>query len=419
MEEFEEFEEEALAVDEKWSGEKIALDFYKTDIKNVLRILRDVSGKNFAIDKGVSGRVTLTLVKPVPWDQVLDLILRMNDLGYIMEGDIVRITTLKTIKKEQTLRREKLAAAQSIKIQEKEMEPLVTEYIPISYANPSSDIKPRLDEIKSKRGKIGIDARNNQIIMTDTADKIEQAKELVRIIDKVTPQVIIEARIVEVSEDFSLNIGTQWNADAAPLFSGNYAHTWNMAMDHSTASSGTIGYSFSKLVGSPVLLDATLMAAEAEGETKIISAPKIVTLDNKQATISQGIEYPYLERDDTGGSSVKFKEIDLKLDVTPHVTPDNRISMVIDLIKNDIATITGGVPALATNAASTELLVNDGDTIVIGGIIKSNESVSENRFPVLSKIPLLGWLFKSQTTSKQKNELLIFITPKIVHLENI
>ncbi len=420
-------EEEEPAVEEKvkkksarkYTGEKIALDFYQTDIKNVLRILRDVSGKNFAIDKNVKGSVTLTLVKPIPWDQVLDLILRMNQLGQITEGDIVRIVTVGTLRKEEKIRADELRAAQLIKEQQVALEPLITEYIPINYASAGSDIKPRLEQIKTpKRGQVGVDSRNNQIIMTDTAEKIAQAKEVVKSIDKVTPQVIIEASIVEVSEDFSRSIGTQWGLESGPITNANATHTYNVAMNHpATGGGSTIGYQFARIAGSNFSLNAELQAIETTGDGKIISTPKIVTLDNKAATIKQGLEYPYLERDSSGLATVKFKKIDLELKVTPHVTPDNRISMKLNIVKNDIDSITGGVPSLSTNEADTELLVNDRDTIVIGGILKSSAQESEVRFPLISKIPILGWLFKSKDVSKKKNELLIFITPKIVRLE--
>ncbi len=420
-------EEQETAVEEKkpakpwkrYTGEKIALDFYQTDIKNVLRILRDVSGRNFAIDKDVSGTVTLTLVKPVPWDQVLDLILRMNGLGQVSEGEIVRIVTIATLRKEEKMRTDELKAKQSIKAQEKALQPLVTEYIPINYADASSDIKPRLEDIKTPdRGKVGVDTRNNQIIITDIAEKIAEAKALIRSIDKVTPQVIIEARVVEVSEDFSRALGAEWGIDYGPVTSGDDSHTYNIAMNNAVSSTGSVGYTFTRIAGTPITLDAKLHAAEATGEGKIISTPKIVTLDNKSATISQGIDYPYFEKDSTGGgTSVKFKSVNLSLNVTPHVTPDNRISLKISVAKNDVKSFTGGVPAVTTNSANTELLVNDGDTVVIGGIIKINETEGYSRFPLLNKIPFLGWMFKSKSTSRGKSELLIFITPKIVHLE--
>jgi type IV pilus assembly protein PilQ len=405
----------------KFSGEKIALDFFETDIKNVFRILREISGKNFAIDKDVSGRVTLTLDKPVPWDQVLDLVLRMNQLGMVHEDDIIRIATLNTLKNEEELKAAKIAAVQESIQQEKALEPLVTEYIAVNYSNATTEILPHVNNILTpERGKVSVDTRNNQIILTDTADKVWQIKEIVSRIDKVTPQVIIEARIAEVNTDVASEFGFEWDMAVGPahndLLNGNLRG--DMAMNFpAPAASSSIGFNFAKLTGTPFVLNARLNALEVNNEGKVISSPKIVTLDNKKARIKQGIEYPYLERDDTGGSSVSFKDIDLLLEVTPHVTPDNRVSMEIMITKNDIDSITNGVPSLSTNEAETELLVNDGDTIVIGGIMKTRKINASRGFPWLSKIPVLGWFFKTDIDSQENSELLIFITPKIVKLE--
>ena len=196
----------------KYSGEKIALDFFETDIKNVFRILREISGENFAIDKDVSGRVTLTLDKPVPWDQVLDLVLRMNQLGKVYEDNIIRIATLSTLKDEEELRAAKIAAAQESIQQEKALEALVTEYIAVNYSNATTEILPHVKNILTpERGTVSVDTRNNQIILTDTADKVWQIKEIVNRIDKVTPQVIIEARIAEVNTDVSSEFGFDWD----------------------------------------------------------------------------------------------------------------------------------------------------------------------------------------------------------------
>jgi len=167
----------------------------------------------------------------------------------------------------------------------------------------------------------------------------------------------------------------------------------------------------------PFVLNARLNALETTGKGRILSSPKILTLDNKKARIKQGVEYAYLERDSSGGSSVKFKNIDLLLEVTPHVTPDDRISLIIYITKNDVSGITGGVPNVATNEAQTELLVNDGDTVVIGGIIKRTENTGQNAFPLLSKIPILGYAFKNNTDKTSNAELLIFMTPRIMQLE--
>jgi type IV pilus assembly protein PilQ len=404
----------------KYTGEKIALDFYKTDIKNVFRILREVSGKNFAIDDDVNGKVTLTLDKPVPWDQVMDLVLRMNQLGMIVEGDIIRIATLTTLTRENDLRKAQIAALQKEKEQIKALEPLETRYIPISYSNAADEVLPHIKTIITKdRGSVSVDSKNNQIIITDTAKIISQAQEITRQIDKVTSQVIIEARVVEVSQTYSKEVGFSWNLGVGPITvnNGGSEYTSSVAMNYPAQSENGFQLKYAKIAGTPFTLDAALTALESNGNGKILSAPKIATLNNKKARIKQGQEIGYLERDSAGGSSVKFKDVDLLLEVTPHVTPDNRISMDIVIEKNDVIDYVDGVPVIATNEATTQLLVNDGDTIVIGGIIKSTSTNVKNAFPGLHKIPVLGWLFQTNKEDADSNELLIFMNPKIVQLE--
>jgi type IV pilus assembly protein PilQ len=400
-----------------FTGEKIALDFYETDIKNVFRIIREISGKNFAIDKDVTGNVTLTLEKPVPWDQVLDLVLKMNRLGMVYEGDIIRIATLSTLTAEEKAKQDKIAAEQKSQEVVKALEPLLTEYIAVNYSDAKGEVLPLAQKVLTPdRGSISVDQRNNQLIVTDTVSKIAQIKEIVSRIDTVTPQVVIEARVVEVSEEFSMELGIEWNMSWGPTGGSNF---WggDVAMNFPSNASSTIGFNFTKLAGTPLTLDATLNAVEANKQGRIITAPKIVTLDNKKAKIKQGVEWPYLERDSSGNATVKFKNIDLLLEVTPTVTPDDRILMKIYITKNDIGTITLGVPSLNVNEAQTELLVNDSDTIVIGGIIKKSEQESETGWPGVKDIPLMGWLFKTQNENTTNNELLIFITPRIVQLE--
>jgi type IV pilus assembly protein PilQ len=407
---------------QKYTGEKIALDFFDTDIKNVFRILREISNKNFAIDKNVTGKVTLTLEKPVPWDQVLDLVLKMNKLGVIIEGDIVRIATLNTLAQEEKLRQARAKATQAALKQQKSLEPLVTEYIPINYSNAKTEILPHVKPILTPtRGKVSVDTRNNQLIVTDTADKIAQARQIVDIIDQVTPQVIIEARIVEANTNFSRELGFDWGEITLGdvLSGGNTLDFFGFASNlPATIPSAVVGGSFQKLKGTPFsIIDAKLIASETEGKSNIISSPKVVTLDNKKARIKQGLEVPYLERDSSGNATVRFKNVDLLLEVTPNITPDDRIVMKIFVTKNDVVDPTADQPALSTNEAETELLVDDGDTIVIGGIVKSTITYGEKGIPGLRKLGVLGWLFKSQTTRDQKNELLIFITPRIVKLK--
>jgi type IV pilus assembly protein PilQ len=439
----------------KYTGEKITLDFYNTDIKNVFRILMEVSRKNFAIDKDVTGKVTLTLAKPVPWDQALDLILKMNQLGETSEGDIIRIASLETLKKEEEFKQAEIIAKQKSREEQKVLEPLVTEYIPVNYSNAETDILPHLEKITSKdRGSAAVDEgdkstgkvfggasvsadkRTNMIIITDTASKIKQAKEIVKQLDKVTPQVMIEVRIVEATTGFARELGIKWGglydgdhgSAAGKLFGasagGNYgtndgAYAVNLPGSNlfsSTVGAG-LGLAFSRIGGTTLNLDLRLMAMETNSKGKIISTPKIATLDNEKATIKQGYDYPFDTLNaETGITTTEWKPVDLLLEVTPHITPDNRVSMAIKTTKNDITTVLTKT-TIATKEAETKLLVNNGETIVIGGIIKETLTWSESGVPWLSKIPALGWLFKSKYRTTEKTEMLIFITPKIIQLE--
>jgi type IV pilus assembly protein PilQ len=415
-------EEEILGPKKKFTGEKIKLDFYETDIKNVFRILRSVGGLNFAIDKNVEGKVTLALENPVPWDQVLDLVLKMNSLGMKQEGNVIRIATLDTIKKEDKLLEETINARKKSIEQKESFEPLITEYIPINYSDAESEVKPHIEQILSKdRGKISVDKRSNMIIITDTQAKIDQAKEIIFRLDQVTPQIMIEAKVVEVTKDFSrdLGLGLSLTQSRTSLASSGKDRNFTVALNNPISAAVNAGtFNFWRIFGSNSLsLNAQIEASETKGDAKVVSSPRILTIDNKMATIKQGIEFAYLERDDTGGSSVKFKNIDLLLEVTPHVTPDQRVRMVIHLTKNDIRTITNGVPSLSTKEATTELLVNNNDTIVIGGVTTTEVHKDTTGTPFLSGIPLLGRLFRTDSNDNNRNEVLIFITPSIIQLD--
>ena len=444
-----------LEKDKIYTGDKIALDFYKTDIKNVFKILQQVSGKNYAIDSDVVGEVTISLDKPVPWDQVLDLILQMNSLGKEEKGDIIRIATKAKLTAEEKSRAEQIKAALERSDQEQKLEPVLTEYIRINYADAATEIYPLLEQLGTEKesGKSGgrdyvdflglgkvasrsraaLDTRNNQVIITSTKLGIEKIKDFIANIDKVTPQVLIEARIVEMSDDFSREFGVEWTASGDDIYKSGLdgKYSYQMAMNlpgintlenraEEGLPGGSLGLSFQRLDawGTPILLDATLRSMEKEGQGKIVSAPKILTLDNQTASIRQGQRIPYTVIED-GSVEVEFQDVDLLLEVTPHITPDKRVSMRIKTTKNEIIGFSDfmGYPITSTNEAITVLLVEDGETIVIGGVTKVTENTLETGLPVLKDIPMLGWLFKTDTSDKSNNELLVFLTPRIVQLE--
>ncbi len=403
-----------------YTGEKIKLDFYETDIKNVFRILRSVSGLNFAIDKDVQGKVTMTLENPVPWDQVLDLVLKMNGLGKKNEGNVIRIATVATLQNEEKILQDVIAAKKKSMEQKKSFEPLVTEYISINYSDAQADISPHIQQILTKeRGKMSVDQRTNMIILTDTQAKIDQALEIIYRLDTVTPQIMIEAKVVEVTKEFARSIGVGWNLSNASAITSTFVDDFNVSVNQPAGGGLLTDISFFRLFGSSVTaLNARLEASEEQGDVRIVSSPRILTLDNKKAKIKQGQEIAYLERDDAGGSSVKFKNVDLLLEVTPHVTPDKRISMTLYITKNDVAgTTSTGVPFLATNEAETELLVNNNDTVVIGGVVKTTKTNANSGIPFLTGIPVIGSLFGIDQKGDDRNELLIFLTPSIVQLE--
>nr|WP_320016968.1 type IV pilus secretin PilQ [uncultured Desulfobacter sp.] len=409
----------------RYTGEKIKLDFYETDIKNVFRILKSVSGRNFAIGEDVQGKVTLSLQDPVPWDQLLDLVLKMNGLGKKMEGNVIRIATTDTLAREESERQEAIAARQKSEEQKKALEPLVTEYIPVNYSDAKADIEPHISKILTPdRGKISVDTRTNMLIITDTQAKITQANELIYRLDKVTPQIMIEAKVVEVTKEFSRSFGINWNLSNDSDLTSDFVDDFSVSVNGSTGISGD--FAFFGLFGSSVTaLNAQLEASEQQGDVRIVSSPRILTLDNKMAMIKQGQEYAYQALSEEGVPTLEFKPIDLLLEVTPHVTPDKRISMSVRLTKNDISGFTEvgvgseayQVPTLATNEAETELLVNNNDTIVIGGVIKTTQSQDNGGVPFLAGIPGLGYLFGSKAKTDDRNELLIFLTPSIVQLE--
>jgi type IV pilus assembly protein PilQ len=409
-----------------YTGQKISLDFQDADIRHVFRILHNISGKNFIIGDDVQGRVTLKLDQ-VPWDQVLDLITRMNKLGVSVEGNIVRVAPHATIEAEKAAERRSREA-------DREAAPLVTEYIPVNYSEATA-ILQHLQEVRTEgRGKLSVDGRTNMIIMTDVKEAIERAKEVVKILDVATRQVMIEARIVEVSTDFDRDIGIQWGFDHSTTrgshalggpygVSGAVGGESNYAVNLPPAS-GTSGlaFTFTRFPGNltSLTIDANLQALESQGAGRIISSPKVLTMDNKPAIIKQGRSLPY-QTSEEGTVNVTFVEAVLKLEVTPHITMDDRISMKILATKDspDFGNAVLGQPAIDKKEASTELLVNNGDTIVIGGIITEDTAQREARVPGLSKIPVLGWLFKQKAKSLSRTELLIFISPTIIELEEV
>jgi type IV pilus assembly protein PilQ len=408
-------------------GQKISLDLQEVDIRNVLRLLADVTGKNLVVEPGVSGKVTLK-VDNVPWDQVLELILKINELDQVMEGNVIRIATAAKIKAELERKREEVEAQKELMAAARDLGEISTEYLQVNYADVG-DISSQIDNVKSDKGTVTVDNRTNLIIYSDFPKRIETAKEILARLDKATKQVMIESRIVSANTNFTRNLGVSWNASYTNnslnnrLSSPTNANVVDFAVAAPTAGIGTFGLNFARTLGvnNLLTLDMQLDALEQAGEGRVISSPRIFTLDHVQAMIQQGDQIPYPQRTEEGTISTAFAPATLSLTVTPHITPDNKVRLEVSAKKDeaDFSRTVQDVPAIRTQEAQTELLVNDGDTIVIGGIVISDYSWSESRVPFLWRIPLLGWLFKNRQLVDEKTELLIFLSPSIIADEKL
>ncbi|TGU70651.1 type IV pilus secretin family protein [Geomonas terrae] len=394
-----------------YKGRRVTLEFSDADIRKIFQLIAEVSNLNFLIGDDVTGTISIKLVN-VPWDQALDVILDTKGLAMVQQGNIVQI---KPRNKMQNQADEEAAAK---KAAERMME-LKTAVFEVNYASVS-DVSSQFGMLKSERGIITKDERTSRVIVRDVQPALDEMRALLKNLDAPEKQVMIEARIVEATSTFTRDLGVQWGLtyrDAAATVANinNVETTFGGVV--STAGPGTsgsgglgLGMSFGKLT-SNVQLDMRLAAAATVGQVKIISTPKVVTLNNKAAKISQGQSIPY-QTTSAEGTKTEFVEAALTLEVTPHITADGSVSMKIKASNNSPGT--GSPPPINKKEATTELVVSNGDTTVIGGIYVDSDTESDTGVPFLADIPLLGWLFKSNSKQKTKTELLIFITPKIV-----
>lgn len=413
---------EAL-VEGRYTGKKISLDFQDADIVPIFRLLADISGYNIVVDPNVKGKLTMKLIN-VPWDQALDIILRTFNLGKTVEGNIIRIAPLAVFAKEAE---EKAKAKEA----EAKAEPLETKIFPISYADVSVVEKSIKDsKILSARGSISVDKRTSSMVVKDVPSVFPQIENLLATLDKPTPQVLIEARIVEINTNDERDLGIQWGLGyRAPNtlsqiggFSGLGTGTFtgnNFVVDFPAAISGRgSGITFGLISPDRTLgLDLQLSALETVGKGKVISNPKILTVDNGKAKILQGKSIPVRKLTTEGTISTEFKDINIELNVQPHITPDKSIGMSIEIKKEELdPTVPSieGVPGTDKKEANTNVIIRDGETIVIAGMYKVNTEDSKTGVPGLMRLPILGWLFKQEKEKVTTSELLIFITPRIV-----
>jgi type IV pilus assembly protein PilQ len=400
----------------RYTGEKITLVFDSANVRSILQLIGDVSGLNLLASSDVQGTVTLRLID-VPWDQALDLVLETANLGKIQQGNVLRIMPKDKIREieQSNMKRQIIAIEEGV---------LEARTFAISYASVD-DMKNYLSDIKSDRGSIIADPRNKQLIVRDVATVLEQMQEMIAQIDKPERQVMIEARIVEANTNFSRNLGVKWNFDYQENNgSSNGVNSVNTGLGGSflipVTNPAAAGFGSSIAIGAlndQLNIDLRLSALETSGEGKIVSTPRITTLNGEKATISQGTKIPFSSVSDAG-TDVQFENAELKLDVTPEINPDGSIQLDIDVSNSAVGTVvptaTGDAVSIDEKKATTKVLVHDGQTTVIGGIFIEDERDSQQGVPILMHIPFLGHMFKSSTKTRDRRELLIFITPRIV-----
>ncbi len=412
----EESEAEGHGLKKKYTGKPISLDLLDADLRNVLRLISEVTGTNIVIEPDVTGRVTLK-VEQVPWDQVLDMVLAMNNLGMEQRGGVIRIAKTTKLKDEMNQRYEEIKARQDLMEAAKDVGEITTEYLTVNYA-PPAEIANRINEIKSEKAKISIDERTNLVIYTDYPSRIATAKQLIKRLDKPIPQVMIEARIVTMDDDVSRSLGIRWNLNLKNFNPLTANHDW--AVNWLSDAGSLFGWNLGQVIGSTMMqLDLNISALESTNRSKVLAAPKVLTINNVKAIISQGNQIPYPQQSaaDGGVVSTVFKDAVVELQVTPHITPDGKVRMEIEAKQDEPnPTVTGGGegPAIATRKIKTELLVADGCIVVIGGVMRDTQGKSLDSTPGLGNIPILGRLFKQESWRRQRQELLIFISPKIV-----
>ncbi|MGA1839554.1 MAG: type IV pilus secretin PilQ [bacterium] len=434
----------SLLSEKKYTGKPISLDFQNADIRSVLRIIADVSGRNLVIDPEVKGRVDITLIKPVPWDHALDVILKTNKLSMKMEGNIIRVGLPQTFASEKDAELKEIQAARKAREEATKVLPLETRIITINYAK-AEVLLQKVQPMLSKSGELAespsimVDERTNTLIIKDLPESIDEIVAVINTLDRPTPQVMIEARIVETNKNFAKDLGIQWGGTYSRQTNYRFANTVEVkgatggqtglgslgptgrsdqyAVNLPIASSafGAIGINLGHVNGTTAL-DLQLKAMETSGKGRIISNPRIATLDNEQATIKSGHKIPYQTTDAEGNPSTSFVDAVINLTVTPQITPDNNITMKIQADKSepDWSRTVAGAPSIITRNATTRLIVANGDTAVIGGLAQHNEQSNERKVPFFGDIPILRYLFKANDRTDGFDELLIFITPRII-----
>ena len=405
---------------QRFYGRPLSIQIRDGDVRDVISFIAEESGANIVMSESVKGNISLKLRK-IPWDQALVTVMRTKGLGYVRQGSVIRIVSMDELKKETDTARDILKA-------QKEYAPVKVKVIPVNYAGVG-ELQTQLKEFLSPDGKIVADWRSNSILVTDREDILEKVSRLIKALDVQPNQVMIEGKIVEASESFRTELGVRWGASGSPVtvspgggaFGAPLDFTPNMSFgQNGSVGTSSLGFRFGTLdfLGN---LQATLQLAEQEQTAKVLSSPRVVAMNREKAEIGQvGEVISLLSTKDLQGvitTSAERTKVNLKLAVTPQITSDGVVMMDMDVTREfpgpEHNNITRTRP-LNSRTAKTKVLVKDGETAVIGGIYQLDEAVSEDGVPVLKDIPYLGWLFKTKGREKQKNELMIFLTPRIM-----
>jgi type IV pilus assembly protein PilQ len=394
-----------------YSGERLSLNFQDIEVRSVLQLIADFTGLNVVVSDTVGGSLTLRL-KNVPWDQALDIILKTKGLAMRQTGNVMLVAP-----SEEIAAREKLELESQKQIEE--LEPLYSEFMQINYAKAdviAGLLKSPETTLLSDRGMVTTDERTNTLLVQDTAAKLVEIRKLVARLDIPVRQVLIESRIVVANDDFTRDLGVQFGMTQTGSDGGyDYAVSGNqgggLLVDLPVPSTSGIALA---VIGDHFLLDLELSAMEAEGKGEVISNPRVLTSNQKAAYIETGTEIPYQEATSSGATSTSFKKAVLSLQVTPQITPDDRVFLDLVVNKDSVGEETDAGPAINTNEVGTQVLVDNGETLVLGGVYEQENRKTVNRVPFFGELPLVDWMFKRTFNTHKKAELLIFVTPKIV-----
>lgn len=423
-----------------YSGEKLSLNFQNIEVRAVLQLIADFTGLNMVASDTVTGSVTLRL-KNVPWDQALDIVLRTKGLDMRKMGNVILVAPADEIAARE---KQELEAAKQIV----ELEPLRSEIIQVNYAKASEIaalMKEKGNTLLSERGSVTVDERTNTLLIMDVTRKLADMRQLVNTLDIPIRQVLIESRIVIANSDFSRDLGVrfgvtgvdprsngmvgvtgssqgintmttsalsniQGGGGASPVALPSLSDRLNVNLPPS-ASAGRIALG---ILGPDYMIDLELAAMQHEGQGEVVSSPRVITANQKEAVIEQGVELPYLEASSSGATAVSFKKAVLSLKVKPQITPDDRVIMDLGVTKDSVGAIYAGVPSINTREIATQVLVENGETVVLGGVYENSKSNDVSKVPLLGDLPVLGRLFRNDVNVDNTQELLIFVTPKIL-----